>query len=180
MNESINVTREQVERAMKKWLAHEGVALSAGVLYREHQAQSFTTALFNNVKVEAQAEELCVCVKALASGADRTMAGKMCDTCFYTETDVDKALHGAKRHHSPDCTNCTEALADTHVKVGEEGEPTLKESVVDWFYSYNEMAFKIRCSCGFEAIRYREEHTIELVKEHEAEHQADTHRGETP
>ena len=57
MTDSITVTREQVERVMLEWLAHEGVALSAGFLYREHQAKSFTTALFNNVKVGEEGEK---------------------------------------------------------------------------------------------------------------------------
>ena len=61
MTDSITVTREQVEEVMLEWLAHEGVALSAGVLYREHQAKSFAAALFNNVKAGSKEDRCPYC-----------------------------------------------------------------------------------------------------------------------
>lgn len=116
MNDTITVTREQLEREMLGCLDQAHLIrnypdkdLDKDSHWREELAKSFTDTVFHNAQAREEAA-LCSCEKALGLGSK-----VMCDTCFYTETDVDKALCGAKRHHSANCTNCNPAFqADSH------------------------------------------------------------------
>ncbi len=59
MTDSITVTREQVEGALVHFLGREGYRLGIGqydIVFRDQLARSFTTALFNNVKVGEEGE----------------------------------------------------------------------------------------------------------------------------
>ena len=53
MTDSITVTREQVERTMLEWLKTDEAYCFDNDDFRCELTQSFTTALFNNVKVGA-------------------------------------------------------------------------------------------------------------------------------
>ncbi len=138
MNESITVTREQVEGVMLDWLKSDGVACFDNDDFRREVIKSFTTALFNNVKV----------------GGGESLEGQVLalrEALHGAYEELDWAI-GCRVEHAPDCItwplgsrwsdehpcDCgydmhTEHIqrllneyrddtADTHVKGGEEGE----------------------------------------------------------
>ncbi len=129
MNESITVTREQVEEVLKGWLLPNGLtdfqAYLEGTKDCEDLVKSFTTALFNNVKVEeiprrhdpAQYDRLVEAFEGVMAEREemrRVITAIAIRHHRRGDADYKGILDKYMRQ--------TDVLRDTHVKVGEEGE----------------------------------------------------------
>ncbi len=87
---------------------------------RMRQAQQFINNLggIGDIPQQPATETVCTCQQLISSGVDTVdKMRELCNPCFYTETYIDRKIHGAKRHHSPDCT--TLGCVDGKIQIEE-------------------------------------------------------------